>query len=145
MEKNRFNYLNDLVIKAGGMDIPLDIAFGGNFFAIIDADKIGFEINQSDQIIAIYNETKIVVMSAKSGLLITDMYSPPNISDENKIDNVEFDTSGNLQIAVGSKLFTRKLTSPSEIKNLSPKVLNHYTGISNTDGLTYLRRLGIKH
>ena len=40
-----FNYLNSIKVSIDNKDLVLDVAFGGNFFAIIDADIINLKIS----------------------------------------------------------------------------------------------------
>ncbi len=75
-----FVYEKDVKVEVSGFgEIIADIAFGGNFFAIVDAKKIGLDINLS-------NADKI----RKVGLEIKKAINEKVKIDDKQIDLVEF-------------------------------------------------------
>jgi proline racemase len=79
--------------------IPVDVAFGGEFFAIIDADEIGLRVDRRN--VSRLSELAITIRdAANSEISVSHPEKPISAID-------------------GVRIFTRSTSSPSHMKNIT--------------------------
>ena len=96
-----FNYLSDLEINIpfGNIkNIPMDVAFGGNFFGIIDADEIGLncEIENLEQIVKLGME---ILSYAQKNVRVKH----PKNEKITSIDLIQFNSRLNLKQGIDNR------------------------------------------
>lgn len=86
-----FNYMSDLKVKIFNKTIIMDIAFGGNFFGIIDADAIDLKISP-DNIIEVIKIGTALIAYLKDNVKIQH----PLIKNIASVDLIQFNTRKDL-------------------------------------------------